>query len=272
MDAFIRGNQTLIFSTLYMLFSLLVAGYSIFYSRMETYGLDLRVATDSIQSSNPILARKVASLSKKEKVEDVGIRYLPTFLARINEIAHNNLVIIRDLFPDKSGTLLKFSLKFVSNYTTFLRFTSELESLDILLDDIQVHPYDTTGETPLHAISFTLIPQNNADPISGKRLNELKENVQAKNKRNPFQRLDYDRTRKVVRPAIDLTWIYKLEGLGTTKENKPYANINRRHYQIGDKLDGRVIDRIDNSQVYLKKETRDGVTNYMLKFRKANKK
>lgn len=271
MDAWIREHQTLILSSLYMLFGLLTAGYSVSYSSKSIYMHDLAVVSGRIQTSNTAMQNKLAASQQQEKEVAVGVRHLPIFLARINEIAHNNEVIIRKLSPDKEGTLLKFHLDFIADYHTLVRFTAELESLDILLDNIQVHPYDPGKTPPLLAVSFSLIPQNNAEPISSQRLDELKKWVFAKDKRDPFQRFAYDKSRKVVNPAIDLTWIYKLDGLGMTPENNPYANINRKSYQVGDELDGREITKISEDRLHLQKKGRDGVTDYVLSFRKMNK-
>ncbi|MBF8271230.1 MAG: hypothetical protein HW380_335 [Magnetococcales bacterium] len=273
MEAWIHKHQALILSTLYMLFSLLAAGYSVSYSSKVAYIADLSAVSGRIQTANTEMQNKIdASKKTQEANVETGIRYLPLFLARINEIAHNNEVVIRKLSPDKEGTLLKFDLDFTADYSTFVRFTAELESLDILLDNIQVHPYDASKTPPVHAITFSLIPQNNAEPISGQRLENLKKWVYAKDKRDPFQRFAYDTTRKVVNPAVDLTWIYKLEGIGLTPEKKPYANVNRKNYQVGDSLDGRTITKIDEAKINLEKRDRDGVTEYTLGFRKNEKK
>ncbi len=271
MDAWVHKHQTLILSTLYMLFSVLLAGYAIPYSSKSVYMRDLSMVSGQAQTINAELKKKIALTQEKGKNVEAGIRYPPIFLARINEIAHNNEVIIRKLSPDKEGTLSKFNLDFIADYATFVRFTSELESLDILLDNVQVHPYDLNKTPPLHSISFSLIPQNNAEPIAGQRLDELKKWVFAKDKRDPFQRFAYDTSKKVVNPSIDLTWVYKLEGLGLIPGTGPYANINRKSYRIGDDLNGREIIRIGNDRVYLQKKGRDGVTDYVLAFRKVNK-
>ena len=272
MDAWVQRHQPLIFSTLYMLFAVLVAGYSLLYSSKSVYLRDLSMVSGSVQTVNAEMKKRVdASRKQEQEAAAAGIRYLPVFMARINEIAHNNEVIIRKLAPDKEGTLLKFRLDFIADYPTFVRFTAELESLDILLDDIQVHPHDLTKTPPLHNISFTLIPQNNAEPIAGQRLDELKKWVFAKDKRDPFQRFAYDTSRKVVNASIDLTWVYKLEGLGQTPGSGSYANINRKSYHVGDDLDGREITKIGADRVYLQKKGRDGITEYTLSFRKINK-
>ncbi|MBF0145952.1 MAG: hypothetical protein HQL84_08595 [Magnetococcales bacterium] len=273
MDAWVRKHQILILSSLYLVFSLLAAGYSVLYSTKKVYLDDLSVMSVRAQAVNEEMKKKIVASKKKEKQdnEGIGIRYLPIFLARINEIAHNNDVIIRRFSPDKEGILLKFDLDFTADYATFIRFTAELESLDILLDNIQVHPYDASKTPPLHAISFSLIPQNNAEPISGQRLDELKKMVSAENRRDPFQRFAYDASRKVVNPSIDLTWIYKLEGLGVMEDDQPYASINRKRFRVGDDLDGRTITSIGEDRVYLTKKDRNGVTEYELGFRKSDK-
>ena len=113
------------------------------------------------------------------------------------------------------------------------RFSQLLERRDVIIHDIQVRPYDAGRTPPVHAISFSLTPRNDAEPMTGERLNRLKEMVDAPDKRNPFQR--FVSVGQVVRKEIDLTWIYKLSGIGsvggvrwqrsTAANTKPEPNL-----------------------------------------------
>ncbi|MBF0382720.1 MAG: hypothetical protein HQL69_16990 [Magnetococcales bacterium] len=268
MDAFLRKHQSLLLSTLFMVAGLLTAGYATIYSGKQAMIDDLRIVRkELVTRKSQLKALQQKSNDEQDKIK-ASINSLPTFLSRINEIANNNDVIIRKLSPDSSNSL-KFILEIVTDYFTFIRFTSDLESLDIVLDDIQLHPYDVNSTPPTHAISFSLIPRNDANPLSdNSRLKELKQWVSQKDKRNPFQRFAYDSSRKRVRPVIDLTWIYKLGGLGLTTEGVPYATIDRKNYIVGEKLFGYYITKIERDRVYLEKRTADGNIRYSLGFRK----
>jgi hypothetical protein len=273
MDALLRKHQSLIFSTLYMVLGLMAAGYATVYSGKEAMIKDLRKVHRELKAEK----KQLEELKKKESEETDKSKEdknsLPVFLTNINRIAQNNKVIIRELSPNNEDNQLKFQLQLITDYFSFIRFTSELEALDIILDDIQLHPYDNGRTPPMHAISFSLIPRNNASPLSDDvRLKNLQEWVNKTDRRNPFQRFAYDTTLKRVRPVIDLTWIHKLSGLGRTKSNQKYASISRKKYFVGSKLDGLIITAIDekNKQVSLEKRSEDGKVRYTLGFRQRS--
>lgn len=272
MDEFIAKHKSFLLSSLYLVTCLLALGYATLYTPASVYSNDIVVAISSIEKSSGVMTKKLAQLSeKKEEGNEIGIHYLPIFLIRINEIAHNNDVIIRKLTPSDEQKL-KFQMDFIATYGVLIQFIAELETLDVILDDIQVHPYDSGSVPPKHAVSFTIIPRNDARAITENvRIQKMREEVQ-KDKRDPFQRFAYDANLKRVRPSIDLTWIYKLGSLGTGQDGKQYVTIDRKQYRIGDKLDGRTIEDILDDRVDFFKETSEGKLKYSLSFRKKDKK
>jgi hypothetical protein len=267
MEEFIERHKRFLLSSLFMLAGLLTAGYSVYYTQFDAYMKDVRIATSQVQQETKKYKTQIEKNKKKLNANDKGISYAPTFLQNINEIARNNEVIIHKLTPD-SEQHLKFKLEILTDYYTFIVFISQLESLDTILDDIQVHPYDASSNPPIHAISFTIIPRNDAKPLAGKRLLKLQTEVDKRDKRNPFQRFAYDSKRQKVSPVIDLTWVYKLGGLGIAQNGNQYATINRNNYQVGDLMDGRKITRISSDKVYLEKKNKRGTAKFTLTFRK----
>ena len=85
--------------------------------------------------------------------------------------------------------------------------------------------------------------------------------------RNPFQKESPVQTQKASdseKPSsINLTWKYKLTGIGFDKGK--YATIDHNNYYEGDKIHGMRIDRILNDRVHLTSE--DGKTTYLIAFR-----
>ncbi len=267
--------KPLILSTVYMLVGLYAAVYSIFISRYDAYTSDLLVAQKVISDDKESLQEVLRKREEKEKAakekgkKDVkGINYLPEFLNKVNKIASNNKVIIRTLTPDAENKF-RFTLTFLTDYYTFLRFTAELESLDIIVGDLQVHPYDRNKTPPIHAISFSLIPRNDAKDLGGERLDKMKAWVAKKNKRDPFQRFAFDPNRKKDSiPLIDLTWIHKLGGIGENNGRK-YATIDRANYFIGSSFKGKKkITEIGAAVVYLEETTDNGLVRYKIGQRK----
>ena len=56
-----------------------------------------------------------------------------------------------------------------SDYYAFVRFTSRLESLNVTIHDLKVHPYNDTRTPPVHLIKFTI----NTDRRRGTNLQRL---------------------------------------------------------------------------------------------------
>ncbi|MGB0712905.1 MAG: hypothetical protein ACPGUC_05030 [Gammaproteobacteria bacterium] len=270
MDQFIRHNRDLLISTLYLLIGLFAFGYVNLYQPAKIGFLDISIVNSEARKESDALKKQVAKAVKdaKDVKEDVarGVRQMPDFLRRINAIANAHNVIIRRLVPTTESRF-KFKIDIVTDYWTFLRFTSDLESLNTVVHNLEVHPYNPDPERPEHLISFSITPRNDAEPLSGARLDALREDVRKK-VRNPFQRFAYDKSRREVRAEIELTWIHKLTGIGQTAAG-PQATIDNRDFRVGDTLLGKRITEIRSDRVYLVSDRPvDGVINkYVLKFR-----
>ncbi|MBF0561537.1 MAG: hypothetical protein HQL37_05840 [Alphaproteobacteria bacterium] len=274
-----------------MVLALLVAGYSALYMPAERQVERARKFTDVFSQENA----KLDALNKAKKtVKDTSkIGSVPDFLERINSVAKDTGVSIRDkdgnVQKDKNGKILRepgiwirklvphegkeltFDIEIIEDYFKFLRFSQLLESLDVTIHDIQVHSYDLGHTTeggrplPIHAISFSITPRNDAAPLATARLARLDEMVKAPDKRNPFQRLVS--INHVVRNEIDLTWIYKLSGIGAVGGVR-MATIESKEYEAGSVFAGMTVDRIESDVVNLIKKTDNGVEKYVIRFRK----
>ena len=272
MDRFIRENSRLILSTLFVIGSIMFAGYNILYTQNEARIKGIREINTLLVSEQKTLTQLVArakqsSQIKGDKGQVVPVTDVTVFLKKINTIAHVNDVIIRKLSPDREKEN-SFKIEFIDDYYTFLRFVSMLEAMDILLGDIHVRPYDMGKVPPLHFITFSVVPRRDVKELQGQRLEELKKRVAEKNRRNPFQRFAFS-NKKEFRPRIDLTWMYKLTAIGTSKGEK-YATIDHHTYQVGDWLDGekgKKITSIATDRLYLQQKGEEGLREFVLKFR-----
>ncbi|MGB0721130.1 MAG: hypothetical protein ACPGU7_01930 [Gammaproteobacteria bacterium] len=270
MDQFIRQNRDLLISTVYLLIGLFAFGYVNLYQPAKIGFADISVVSGEAGRESNALKKQVAEAIAEaaDAKEDVarGVRQMPDFLRRINAIANEHSVIIRRLVPTEESRF-KFKIDIITDYWTFLRFTSDLESLNTVVHNLEVHPYNPDPERPEHLITFSITPRNDAEPLSGARLDALREDVRKK-VRNPFQRFAYDKTRREVRAEIELTWIHKLTGIGETTSG-PQATIDNTDYRVGDTLLGKRITEIRSDRVYLVSDKPvDGVINkYVLKFR-----
>ncbi len=267
MNSFVIQYRSFLLSTLVLVLGIVAMGYAALYRNLTNNIDELRTARASLTVENQLLEKRQKTIQtvKKSEATGSGISTMPVFLKRINTIASSNEVIVRQLTPTKESRF-KFNMEIHTDYFTFLRFLAALESLNTVINDLEVRPYDSSKVPPIHVIKFSITPRNDAEPLSSERLSQLLDDVQRSNKRNPFQRFAFDASHSKPQAVIDLTWIYPLTGIGK-REDRYYATINRRDYSVGDVLDNRVVTRINADRLYLEKVTRDGVQEYVLRFR-----
>ncbi|MBT3196306.1 MAG: hypothetical protein HN842_03975 [Gammaproteobacteria bacterium] len=273
MEQFLERHRPFLLSTLWLVSGLLLFGYAVAYKPKEVMTDDLRTATRRVAGEVALLKEKRLRVLERQKSvqgeEKRGVNSLPDFLFRINLLAKNNQVIIRKLTVDEQDRM-RFNIELLIDYFTFLLFASELESLDVNIHDMEVHPYKPGAIPPLHLITFAITPRNDAQPLSGSRIVRLGEAVAKQEKRNPFRRFaqnDRGKGESEVIPEIDLTWVYKLTGIGTDRGGR-YATIDRIDYLLNDVLDGKVITAIQKDRLYLSKNSAQGEQKFVLKFRR----
>ena len=269
MDAFIRNNQTLILSTLYLAISLLVLGYAMGYSVLKVETADLSLAKSHLWTETNKIRKNIEGLTVKNKKVVAAIDSMPAFLEHINSLAQLHKVIIRELVPD-SQNKLKYGIEIWVDYLTFLRFTASMENLNVSISDLEIRPFNLSKTPPIHVVKFYITPKNNAAPLKSERLENLLVAVAQQGKRNPF-------IRKVSLPGqqgplfIDLTWVHKLSMI-TRQGDKQVALIDNHDYAIGEtfkSVEGAItLQEITKKQIIFDKQTEKGTQKYVMKFRK----
>lgn len=270
MDSVLKSNASFALSLLYVVTGVVLLGYVAYYRPLEIAAADARRLATIIQSENAPLKEEEERRKKADADPDPGIRSLPTFLEHINRLAQDTNVIIRELMPSRDGAL-KFVLKINTDYLTFLRFAANLESLNVSINDLQVRPFDPSQTPPLHVIEFSITPRGDAAPLTSERIRALREQVAAKDKRNPFQRFAFIKETKQITPEVDLTWIHRLSGMGRIGDRR-VATINTREFGVGDEIEkdsGLRITAIEADLVRLERQTSDGTTKYILRPRRS---
>jgi hypothetical protein len=247
MDAFVRNNMSLVLSTVYLLVCCTIAAYATVYIPKASAVSDLKIANRLAATENRTLQTWLKSQKKSDATIEARINSIPAFLHNINTLAKATNVIIRKLAPDDRNKL-KFYLEMFSDYYTFVKFTSRLESLNVTIHDLEVRPYDDTKIPPVHLIKFTITPTDDAAPMSNTRLAILASQANQKNKRNPFQR--FSARPRPTKKCIDQTWVYKLTGIHTIN-NQAVATINSIDYKVGDKIADKTIRSIKAGRVEL---------------------
>lgn len=269
MEQFFAKNKSFVLSLVFMTAGIALFGYSNFVTPSRMAMEDARKISSALASDEDRLKKQLAEIERREAEvgtdASAGISSLPAFLERINDIAQTTRVIIDELMPSKDEQL-KFSIKIRADYFTYLRFAAKLESLNVSIHDLQVRPFNPGVTPPIHAIEFSITPRDDAAPLESERLARMRARVEEKNKRNPFQRFAFNEASKEVLKQIELTWIYKLTGIGMSG-GKRTATINGKDYAVDDELEGMKITAIETDRVMLRKTTTDGVTEYLLKRR-----
>lgn len=278
MEQFFRQHRNLTLSFLWLILGIMAAGYSLLYRPLQLSMAALTPMTARLEEQNKSLLKTIEAQKNTDKAKAVGISSLPTFLARINELSFASKVVINKLTPADSEGRLRISLEINADFYTFLRFAAQLESLDVILDNVEIHPFSydqKNNDLPIHFISFTIIPQNDAEPLKINAAQELnrkvKEAIEVNNLRNPFQRFAKDPNRKEMEQLVDLTWVYKLGGFGVGADGATYAIIDNLEYRKGASVEGREITEIDKAggRVMMEKRTEQGTKlRSVLKFRK----
>lgn len=274
MELFFQEKRRLVLSTLWLLFGILASGYSILYSPMEVVSKQLPGIRQKLIQQNEAIKELRTKQEEKVTKDDAGVSSMPTFLTRINLLAKENHVIINTLTPEGKKSP-NYKIDFYADYYTFLKFIARLESLNVSLDDMQIHPYATDTKKdniPIHFISFTITPFKDAEQLPEEATKVILAKVQQKGMRNPFQRFAADPSKSKMEPFIDLTWVHTLGGFGTGPDGQPFAIINNFEYRKGGVLDGRTITEIDRQagRVIMEKPSDQGtIQKFVLKSRKV---
>jgi|TARA_B100000315_G_scaffold233376_1_gene246448 hypothetical protein len=268
MDKFIAKYQQLILSCVWLIAGILFCGYSVIYQPMVVMSAEARQINRNMQIQTQELERYLKSVDAQGGAKLTGEgEELVAFLKNINKLAEDNNVIIRKLVSDEQQALV-YNIEIIVDYYTFIRFATDLESLDVIIEELEVHPYNPGAQPPEHFIAFSITQRNNASPKQSSRIERLKTISRTESLRNPFQR--FARTSTTSGLKIDLTWVYKFTGMGRVG-GEAYATIDSGDFKVGEELDGKVIAAILKDRVYMNDRSvipdRPESSQYVLKFR-----
>ncbi|MEO5378009.1 MAG: hypothetical protein H7832_09555 [Magnetococcus sp. DMHC-6] len=257
------SSRSLFAPILFFISALCLAGYTLFYNPLASNHLRLFRYIQMLQKENQQYRtqnKDTLSHTPSEKEN----HYLPTFLFRIHTIAEKNGISLKKFIPDNKNPN-QYNLEFISDYLALLRFTADMESLDLELEDIQIHSFEKIQSQPLLMVTFVIRPNGMAQPLSGKRLEKLQQRVLESNHRNPFQQAIVDDKNSISANITDISASYKLSGIGV-EGGIPYATINHKNYREGESIAGMKIINIQKNKVYLEKRSHAGIEQFLLQF------
>jgi len=270
----IKDSTNEILSGLGVFFSLIFMVLKIYYYPMIEYKEKL----DKLSSYYAEEKGKLETLKKQKelerrtdkKVETAEISTIPNFLKSINKTCKAPKVIIRTLIPDGSNPF-QFELKFISTYFDFLNVLSQFEKLNINILNITVQPYIIDKDNPKHLITLSIVAIGTGEKLSDKYVAFLDDELAKEGKRNPFQRFAKTPKGIVITQIIDLTYLYKLTGIGIIG-GKNVATINTKQYSKNDIFETtKIIKEIRSDSVLLTEDTKNGIMKFIIRFRNLKK-
>jgi hypothetical protein len=264
----IKEYMSEIISTIAVVFSLGILYLGVYYiptinyqDKVKDYNKELMRLYNTLKKENNAKEKQ----SKKEKEE---LKNVPDFLDRINNTCKYPSIMIHSLKPDMTNPF-KFEISFIADYFKFLKALSEFEKLNISIDNIEIRPYKLDDNNPQNFVTLQITAINQGEKLSSEAVKFLDDEVAKKDKRNPFQR--FAKIGVDIVKLIDLTYIHKLSGISRVN-GENIATIDHNQYTKGDTFAGMMINHIDNSGIRLSKKDNNGITNYIIKFRKVYKK
>jgi hypothetical protein len=238
-----------------------------YYNPLLAYNNTIKTLSMSYQQDEIKLNAQLYNDEKKDETNNNDLDTIPQLLTRINDTCKAPNVIIRTLKP-KVDNPFAFELKFISNYFDFLKVLSEFEKLNIVINKIDIKPYEIANTKSKHLVTIDLEAINGGEKLSLDNVSFLEYELKRNNKRDPFQR--FAKIGKEIQRLVDLTWIYKLSGIGKI-DGKFVATIDHRVYYENSKLNGMTINTISPKGLTLSKKTFNGTKRFVLNFRKKEK-
>lgn len=254
-----------IVSSIVLLLSLILLFFKVYYNPLVEYSHTISKLSSSLQSDELRFTKKLYELNKEDdfKSRRTDFNVLPSFLIRINDTCKKSNVTIDSLVP-YTDEQFHFKLEFTSTYFDFLRVLSEFEKLDIMINNINIKPNLNGDKSTEIEVSLDILAIDGGEKLTASATNFLNKELSKKYKRNPFQQ--YTKLGSKTNRLINLTWVYKLSGIGRVNSNF-VATINHSSYFVGDLFFGMKITSINRTSVLLERDGANGVMNYVLKFR-----
>ena len=236
---------------------------NVYYNPLIQYNDTIKVLSSKYFKEEILYNKQLQTKEKIIETKEDNFSTIPKLLNRINNTCKAPNVIIRTLKPHANNPFA-FELKFISNYFDFLKVLSEFEKLNIIINKIDIKPYEIKKINSKHIITLDIQAINGGEKISKEDVLFLNEELSKNSKRDPFQR--FAKVGQTIKRLVDLTWMYKLSGIGKI-DGKYVATIDHRIYYKGSNFNGMKIINITPKGIRLKKKTSNGTVNYILGFR-----
>ncbi len=187
---------------------------------------------------------------------------VPQLMARAQEIAVNVQVRLTELAPLAPGSET-FRLSLEGSYSDLIRFLARFESLSVEIVEMELGGPGPNGLLPL-SLAFResdLPPAHSfADAV------QFEAALREQPPRNPFGAWNGMVSWRPEAGSADLTWVHHLTGVSQIGDMR-IATIDNRDYRVGDRIDGRVVQTIDEDTVTLGETGPDGERQYTVGFR-----
>ncbi|MFC1814961.1 hypothetical protein ACFL0M_03250 [Thermodesulfobacteriota bacterium] len=261
MDQYKDYTWDIITSVLAIL-ALLGVGYVWYYQPLQS---DINTLSSSYSRINKEIRRinvKLEEAKEESKKASSAIKTIPGFLTRINKIANETNVYLDTVEP-VTGNRFQYDISFAAKYFVFIRFLLGLETLNVVIDDISINPFEGPRDDPTQAVNFKITLLGQGEQVDDIKLDQLRKKVAATGNRNPFR---MGLPGEGLTDVIDLTPRWKLSAFGSGPP--PFVYINGNRYYKGTSIGPKKITAIFiNSHVELEEKKFNGIQKYILKTR-----
>lgn len=261
-----KSHKTNIIAMIIFMMSVLLIVYILFYYPLLKHLKSLQSQILILNEQVDIKRKMTESFSKGETRKIIYVDSIQDFLKRINNIGNEASVIIRKMEPLKD-TSSTYRIDIIANYYSFLKFICGLESLNIDIQDLSVHPYSFTE----HVISFTIAPLEGGKSLENEHIKEITQQINKPNLRNPFKAYVVEGL-KPPEQLVDLTWKYKLTSIGMYQGVKE-ATIDQKVVHVGNAFPDntkRIVQLIEDDRVYFIENKSWGKEYSVIEFRIKN--
>jgi len=183
-----------------------------------------------------------------------SLSQVPTLLQKINQ---ESIACGLELSTIEKINETTYKLSCFAPFYRLVNFLQRIEDSNLAVQDMDILPFSERQNRIQMVLAVTKdrMSENNLQVLAN-----LKDQADQQF-RNPFQKDVGVQETKRAPDVIDLTWKFKLTGIGFDRAR--YANINHKNYYVGDEFSGMRIVHIENDRVDLAANSQK----YMISFR-----
>lgn len=186
MKTFINNNTRLIYSILFLFFSINCFVFVMRHAFINKVQYDTVEVENFLKIENDAMKGAIDSNVQNTILKDINIRSATYFLDLIGQVSDKSGIKINNISSGVDNAFT-YNVEAYADHLAFLRFLTQVEALDVDIRNMNVGPAEEGQESPLRAISLSLTPRNSGATLDTERLASLQRSVDETAGRDPFQ-------------------------------------------------------------------------------------